>query len=293
MNRETTSRVDQPLGTGQGATRAACERLLRSVAAAGDAPIALAEAALALAAFGHPGADIARYTRHLALLARDVAAEAKPARSISERVAALNAVIHGKYKYEGDTLTYDDLQNADLMRVIERRKGLPVALGILYIHAARIQGWRMCGLAFPGHFLIRLEAAGERAILDPFNCGAIREAAELRELLKAMSGLGAELEPEHYAPVADRQVLLRLQNNIKLRLVQGGQLEKALRVLEAMLFFAPDHASLWREAALLNAHLGNYRAALGGLEEFLRREDNPAARHQVAALIQEFKTKLN
>ena len=48
--------------------------------------------------------------------------------------------ISGDFRYRGDEETYDDLDNANLMRVIERRKGLPVALGILYLYAARSQG---------------------------------------------------------------------------------------------------------------------------------------------------------
>ncbi len=36
-----------------------------------------------------------------------------------------------EHRYHGDTLTCHDLQNANPMRVIDRRKGLPVALGIL------------------------------------------------------------------------------------------------------------------------------------------------------------------
>jgi regulator of sirC expression with transglutaminase-like and TPR domain len=272
---------------------AGLERLLRAVAAAGDAPVAIAEAALALAAFDRPRVDLARYKHHLATLACDIAGEARAANGAADCIAALNAVILGKYGYAGDQDNYDDLQNANLMRVIDRRKGLPVALGILYIHGARAQGWRICGIAFPGHFLVQLEDSGERVIFDPFNKGIVRGAAELRGLLKAVSGAAAELAPAHYAPVADRQVLLRLQNNIKLRLVQNRQYEKALDTVTGMLLFAPDHAALWREAALLRAHLGNYRAAIAALEEFLGRENHAGARHEAAALLQQFKTRLN
>jgi regulator of sirC expression with transglutaminase-like and TPR domain len=272
---------------------AGLERLLRAVAAAGDAPVAIAEAALALATFDRPRVDLARYKHHLATLACDIAGEARAANGAADCIAALNAVILGKYGYAGDQDNYDDLQNANLMRVIDRRKGLPVALGILYIHGARAQGWRICGIAFPGHFLVQLEDSGERVIFDPFNKGIVRGAAELRGLLKAVSGAAAELAPAHYAPVADRQVLLRLQNNIKLRLVQNRQYEKALDTVTGMLLFAPDHAALWREAALLRAHLGNYRAAIAALEEFLGRENHAGARHEAAALLQQFKTRLN
>ena len=65
---------------------------------------------------------------------------------------ALAEVIARSYGYRGDTESYDDLQNADLVRVIERRKGLPVALSILYLDVARRQGWEAEGLAFPGAF---------------------------------------------------------------------------------------------------------------------------------------------
>jgi regulator of sirC expression with transglutaminase-like and TPR domain len=270
------------------------KRLLREIgAAAADGMLPLAEAALALAARDRPSADRLPYRRHLAALADDVGRTAGPARTLEERVAALNDVVFGKYDYRGDSATYDDLQNADLMRVIDRRRGLPVALGILYIHGGRAQGWRMSGLAFPGHFLVRIEHEGERAIIDPFNLGRRRSPSDLRELLKANSGKDAELAPAHYAPVGDRQVLLRLQNNIKLRLVQNRQLDKALSVVEDMLLFAPDHAELWREAGLLHAHLENYGAAIGALEEFLRRAGGVAQRQHAAALLRQLKDRLN
>jgi regulator of sirC expression with transglutaminase-like and TPR domain len=270
------------------------ERLLREIgAAASDGPLPLAKAALALAARDTPPSDRAVYCQHLAALAHDIGREAASARTIGERVAACNDIVFGKYAYQGDTVTYDDLQNANLMRVIDRRRGLPVALGILYIHGGRAQGWRMSGLAFPGHFLVRIEHDGERAIIDPFNRGTQRSPADLREMLKASAGVAAELEPAHYAPVGDRQVLLRLQNNIKLRLVQGKQLNKALTVVEDMLLFAPDHAELWREAGLLHAHFDNYRAAIASLEEFLRRTGGGTIRQRTAALLQQLKERLN
>src|SRR5690242_69006 len=151
--------------------RSTAEAFLRKVGGMGDGPLPLAPAALALAALDRPRVDLARYHHHLAALAREVGTEAGGSTDIERRVAALNTVILERYGYQGDTLTYEDLQNANLMRVIDRRKGLPVALGILYIHAARAQGWDMAGLAFPGHFLVLLQDAGTRLILDPFHGG--------------------------------------------------------------------------------------------------------------------------
>src|SRR6476646_3315194 len=184
-----------------------CARYLRELAAAGSPTLPIGEAALALASFERPRVGLARYRQHPAMLARDVGRHPDAAGDLAGRGRALNEIVLLKHGYSGDELTYDDLQNANLMRVVDRRKGLPVALGILYLHAARAQGWDSVGLGFPGHFLGRLTEGADRLILDPFHGGRVCDAAGLRELLKAMAGQEVELAPEHYAPVADRDVL--------------------------------------------------------------------------------------
>jgi regulator of sirC expression with transglutaminase-like and TPR domain len=270
-----------------------CARFLRELGASGERILPIAEAALALASFERPRVGPARYREHLQLLARDVGRHAGAAGDLGARAGALNDIILLKHGYAGDELTYDDLQNANLMRVVDRRRGLPVVLGILYMHTGRAQGWETVGLAFPGHFLIRLSDGPERLILDPFHRGRVCGATELRELLKATTGVESELRPEHYAPVSDRDVLLRLQNNLKARLLQAQRLERAVAVVETMLMLAPDLAELWREAGLLHARLGNIRAAAAALEQFVLRAPDGMARHQAAALLQQLRSKLN
>src|SRR5260370_16274650 len=219
-----------------------CARFLRDLGASGERILPIAEAALALASFERPRVGPARYREHLQLLVRDVARRAGPAGDPAARARALNEIILLKHGYSGDELTYDDLQNANLMRVVDRRKGLPVALGILYMHAGRSQGWNTVGLAFPGHFLIRMADGPQRLILDPFHGGQVCGAAELRELLKATAGQESELLPEYYTPVPDRDVLLRLQNSLKARLIQTQRHEPAVPVIQTMLSPAPDGA---------------------------------------------------
>ncbi|HEV2185630.1 MAG TPA: transglutaminase-like domain-containing protein [Stellaceae bacterium] len=270
-----------------------CARFLREVGSLSSPSLPIAEAALALASFERPRIALARYRQHLVVLARDVGRHAAAASGLVAQANALNEIILLKHGYSGDELTYDDLQNANLMRVIDRRKGLPVALGILYLSAARAQGWDAVGLGFPGHFLIRLSQGPERIILDPFHGGRTLDAMALRELLKAISGQEVELTPDHYAPVPDRDVLLRLQNNLKSRLLQGQQFERAARVIETMQMLAPDLAELWREAGLVNAQLGNMRAAMQSIEQFVARSPDGPARHEAAVMLQQLKSKLN
>lgn len=273
--------------------RATADAFLRAVGRLPDGELPVAEAALALAARERPRAAIAQYREHLALLVRGVRDAAARAQDLADCVAAFNRVIYGRYGYAGDTITYEDPQNADLMRVIDRRKGLPVALGILAIHVARAQGWQMAGLAFPGHFLVRIEHGGERAILDPFNGGRTRAAPELRELLRAINGADATLLPQHYELVGDRNVLLRLQNNLKLRHLEARAPAKALAVIEGMLLLAPEAARLLYEMALIQVELGNMGAAIAALEQFLERNGLDGERRHAALLLQRLRLRLN
>lgn len=268
--------------------------ILRQAGSLPDHAIDLAATALALAALDRKCSS-GWYHEHIDRLATEigaVAADADPD-GVEGPALALRTVFAERYGYHGDTATYEDPQNANLMRVIDRRKGLPVALGILYIHAAKAQGWDCAGLNFPGHFLIRLDRHGERAILDPFDAGRARSPAELRSLLKAVLGQDAELQHSHYAPVGNRAVLLRLQNNLKTRHADAGRFNEAAKVLDGMLMIAPDEPELWREAGLVKARLGEYGAAIEALDRFISAADNSDARHDAATLLQQIKARLN
>ena len=258
-----------------------------------DEMIDLAEVALLLAALDYPDTDLAPYRRHLAALASnlaDMAAQEKE--TLDGRVAALTQVVAEQHGYTGDRRTYDDLQNANLIRVVDRRKGLPVALGILYIHAARAQGWRAFGINFPGHFLIAVEDDDERIILDPFEGGIQVDLARLQLMLKSALGADAELQPEYYASMTNRGVLLRLQNNIKKRVLDNGDNQRGAAVIEGMLTIAPELPDLWREAAELRAEIGEMRSALQALDRLLLLADD-TQRSEAMALRRTIATRIN
>ena len=254
----------------------------------------LLEAALTLSVLrrGEP-VDLAPFRQHVASMASDLSDLVRRRGTAPE---ALAEVIARSYGYRGDTDSYDDLQNADLVRVIERRKGLPVALSILYLDVARRQGWQAEGLAFPAHFLIRIGIDGARHVVDPFHDGTVRDAADLRGLLRQVLGPEAELSPQHFDPVSDRDVLLRLENNVRLRLANREDWPTAAQSLDRMLAIAPDRPELLFEAGQLNARLDKRRAAIAAFERFLDIEGaagDPAVRERVSGLLQELRRGLN
>ena len=269
------------------------ERALRAVGTLADEEIDLADAALLLGALDMPNVSLKRYRDHVERLAGDVSALARAGEPLERRRRHLNAVLYDAHGYAGDAETYDAPENANLLQVIDRRVGLPVSLGILYIQAARAQGWVVDGLAFPGHFLVRMDEGDRRVIVDPFHWGQLLEADHLRGLLKQFRGADAELEPSHYAPVGNRAILLRLQNNIKSRALQASDGARGAAILERMLLIAPEAGGLWHELGMVRARLGTIKGAVEALERSLACPLPEAARSRVEAALASLTTSLH
>ena len=266
---------------------------LREIGARDDKAIDIADTALLLAAVERPDERLEPYWEALAEIARDAQESTARSHSVDMQLAALTNLLVGRRGFRGDTETYDDPRNANLMHVIDRRRGLPVALGILWMHAARAYGGDIVGLAFPSHFLIRLFARGQRLILDAFGGGRSLGAEDLRRMLKQMNGADKEIEPAHYAPVGNRDVLIRLQNNIKLRALAANDPARALDVLQTMTLLAPDSGELWWETALLQSRLGNMRTAIATLESYLAGGSAHANRNDIEDLLRRLRSRVN
>lgn len=267
---------------------------LRDLCAGDGQQLDVLEVGLALSvAHSEESLDLTPFRQHAAAMASDLADLVRRRGASPEGLAE---IIARSYAYRGDTESYDNLQNADLVRVMERRKGLPVALSILYLHVARAQGWLAEGMGFPGHFLIRIGIDTARHVVDPFHDGAVREAADLRALVHKVLGPEVELQPHYFDPVSDRDVLLRLENNIRLRLAKNADWPGAAQSLERMLAIAPDRPELLFEAGQLHARLDKRRAAIAAFQRFLDLQGeggDPALRQHATALLQELRRGLN
>jgi regulator of sirC expression with transglutaminase-like and TPR domain len=240
---------------------------LRRLGESGDGPHDIARAALMLAALDREPRSLAPYETHLDKIAEAGRNDLRFVFRAEEAARLLSTVLAGRFGYDGDRLAYDDPMNADLISVIDRRRGLPVALGILYIHAARAAGFEACGLNTPAHFLLRIDVKGSNALIDPFNGGAAVD----RERLGGPPGMSAAMPGESALSlrVSDSDVLLRLQNNIRLRALKAGDRERGLEIARRMVLVAPGRPDLWMELARLHEAGGSLGAAKRAYEACL------------------------
>jgi regulator of sirC expression with transglutaminase-like and TPR domain len=240
--------------------------------------IELDAAALEIAALDHPGADLEDYIELLETMTERLLGLAVTAHTPEEQAAALAEVVAIEFQFQGDRESYDNPANADLISVIDRRRGMPIALSIIYVALARRIGWTAHALNTPGHVLVSL-GDNEPVIIDPFNGGARVQAGQLAALLQSMLG-GARPSAEHIAPMSNRAALLRLLLNQAGRAERAGDLDRALTVHERIATIAPAHSSGWWELARLQLGFGRVAAARESLTSLLETTRDPFVRAQ-------------
>ncbi len=234
------------------------EALIVACATSGDLDIA--EVGLLLGALDRRGVDLGPYRKHLADLARAIRDKGVEPHAAARREALAN-VLHNDFGYVGDGDVFEAPENANLLDVIDRRVGLPVALGILYMHTARAAGWPAYGVLFPGHFLVQVGAEDGVAMLDPFGGGRDMDAGALYGILRRIAGPAARLEDAHLTPADDRAVLVRLLNNLKARATQLSDTTRALELLDRMIVIDPSEVSYIYEQGTILSRAGQPMAA--------------------------------
>jgi regulator of sirC expression with transglutaminase-like and TPR domain len=246
-------------------TREEAEAVLTNAGKAGDNDFPLLEAAIACAVHENPDRDedLARQLGDEAVRRlQDRLQHESPEEAIAEAVA-------GDLRFSGDLLSYDHPDNADIIAVADRRKGLPVALGVYYIHAARKTGIALQGVDFPGHFLLRIETDEGPLALDPFSEGRVVLPSELtrRALRTGLTPDVAGRLDRLMAPVSDRAVLIRLQNNVFARAAANRDYARAERsALRRALLDPSDHRP-WLDVAAAREGQGALAGALQALSQ--------------------------
>ncbi|MGH2367364.1 MAG: SirB1 family protein [Chloroflexota bacterium] len=242
-----------------------------SLAIRPDHEIDLGEGALLNAAEEYPGLDIPAYIGKLDALAqrvrqRLVALEALPDRP-PERVpadtdeaalAALHVVLFEEEGFTGaEREDYANPRNSFLNEVLDRKRGLPITLSVVYCEVARRAGLEAVGIGLPGHFIAQFRGQHFSTLIDPYNGGARLQREDCAGLLRRIFGVPVEVRTEHLLPAAHKAILARMLNNLKGIYVQRGQLTKALAAVERILIIQPsvdqvrDRGLLLREMGLL------------------------------------------
>ena len=253
------------------------ETILSEAGGAPEGAFPLLEAAIACAIHEDPARDPAQ-AREAAAIAVDRLAERLKRESPEEAIAESLA---GDLGLSGDLFTLEDPENADVLSVAARKRGLAVTVGIFYLHAARKCGLTVQGVDFPGHFLLRIETEDGPLALDPFSEGRVVLPSELtrRALHAGLTPNVADRLDRLMAPVSDRAVLMRLQNIVFANASARGDYARAERAALRRALLDPTDHRPWLDVAAAREGQGALAGALEALSR-ARSQDDPTEAHR-------------
>jgi len=252
------------------------------LAAQGDSlDVALGVALLARDVYGDLSTDdlLARFDD----LAKPLVGQRLAHRPLHEQADALGAHLYVHLGFTGNEDDYYDPKNSLLPDVLERRRGIPISLALVYCEVARRVGVRARGVGFPGHFLVRLDCGPERdgqeapIFVDPFFGGRILDEAALSALLGRVAGQAqaqAVMRPDMLDPIAPRPMLLRWLHNLRSVYLARNELTRALLVVDRIASLSPGEAGPLRDRGLLAAKLGATASAREDLERVVLLDPN-------------------
>jgi len=225
-------------------------------------PVDLATACLLLGAEVRQDLELGPYLAELDALAGRARLLLAGAGSPLQAAEVLRVALGEQAGFGGRPADYLDLRSSLLHEVLDRRRGLPILLSVVWLEVAGRLGVPAYGVGLPGHFVVGIGTpAGESVLADPFAGGRLLPPAGVAELARSA---GVEPEPTHLAPWPPTEILLRMLNNIRQLAAAVEHARTRLWAVELALLLPRHPLALRREHGELLAGLGDL---LGGAAE--------------------------
>ena len=153
--------------------------------------------------------------------------------------------------------------------MIERRKGIPISLSLLYQAIAGQVGLELSGVNLPAHFMLRMEKDGETIFVDPFHGGGLLDRAACAERITGLLGKPIALTDLQFDPCPQDHVVARLLRNLKAIYLQMDDFASALLVQRRLAALLADRAEEQRDLGMLCLQLDRPAEAIDPLEAYL------------------------
>ena len=244
-----------------------------------DEHFPLLEAAISLAQDEYPDLDVQQVLgdvdQLLARLKRRLPADA-PA---LQRLRLLNQFFFHDLSFGGNVNDYYDPDNSYLNAVLRTRRGIPITLAVLWLELAAGLGLNARGVAFPGHFMVKVNLPKGQVVIDPIS-GQSLSREELAERLEPFRQRGS-LSDDFEEPIGlylksspPRDIITRMLRNLKDIHKSQEDLPRLIAVLDRLIVLQPDAWPEHRDRALAWAALGDLTRAVADLETYLAHAED-------------------
>jgi regulator of sirC expression with transglutaminase-like and TPR domain len=185
-----------------------------------DADFALLEAAISLGQDEYPdlnvGHVLGEVDQLLARLQRRLPADAGPL----HKLRTLNQFVYRDLNFAGNFNNYADPDNSYVHVVLRTRLAIPITLAVIWLELAQGLGLKARGVAFPGHFMVKVSLSEGQVVIDPLTGLSLSqdELAERLEPYRRIDGYASEQELPlglYLQGTSPREIIARMLLNLK------------------------------------------------------------------------------
>lgn len=207
----------------------------------------LLQGAMIIAKYQYPSLDYAVIFAQIQSIRRDIWLELNDHLTAFEQVKIFNRIFFEMHGFKGDTQNYHTPQHSYINQVLERKKGNPLSLCVLYSIIAQSLDLPIYGVNLPNHFILaymdekqsalslkKVDDYGVLFYINAFAKGSIFDAGEIKAFVE-----GIHLTPDrsHFEPCSNSAILKRMLTNLIYAFQQSGSAQKVseLQALKALI----------------------------------------------------------
>lgn len=233
--------------------------------------LALLEAAACIAQDEHPQLDVQQVLADMdGLLARLQGRLPADAGTL-QRLRVLNQMFYGELGFAGNPNDFYAPDNSYLHTVLQRRRGIPISLAVLWLELAQGIGLEAAGVSFPGHFLVKVRVPAGQVVMDPLTGQSLSQEALIERLQPLRPSPAGDAPPLglYLQAAPARDILVRMLRNLKEVHRMRQHWPGLLAVQERLIVLLPHDWTERRDRGLVHAELGQPAQAAHDLQSYL------------------------
>lgn len=209
----------------------------------------LIQGATLVAKFQYPDLQVGEIKKEIERIKQDIWLELQENLTPMEKVNTFNQIFYTEFGFGGNLKNVFNPQNNFINITLERKKGSPIMLGIIYLSIAQSLNMPVLGVDLPYHFALAyckikhqstgplLENISKSVIfyINPISRGIIFSRNEIKDYLKRMK---ITADKKFFVPVNNRQSVYALFKHLKSCYVNNNDKEKMEEIDELMDLFA-------------------------------------------------------
>ncbi len=244
-----------------------------------DEHFPLLEAAVSLAQDEYPDLDVQQVLGDVDQLLARIKRRLPTDASALQKLRLLNQFFFRDLNFGGNVNDYYDPDNSYLNAVLRTRRGIPITLAVLWLELAGGLGLNARGVAFPGHFMVKVNLPKGQVVIDPFSGQSLsrEELAERLEPFRQRNVTADDFEVPiglYLKSSPPREIISRMLRNLKDIHKTQEDLPRLLAVMDRLIVLQPEGWTEYRDRALVWAAMGDEEHAVADLETYLTHAED-------------------